>query len=89
MAVNPLVENSKMAAEGLANLAHALRRSTALYVAMQITPPESSVKVLLDNADVLAAWLNGRAGATPAAPTPPPAPGAPPQGEFLGINPWE
>lgn len=46
---------------GLSNLAHAIRRSTALYVAMQITPPDSSVDDMLDNADRLAAWVGGRA----------------------------
>lgn len=69
------------ASEGLANLAHSLRRSTALYVAMSISPPTSSVDDLLRTADRLAGWLAGRAGAAAAA--------AAEQGEqFLGENPW-
>lgn len=43
--------------EGMARIAHALRRSTALYVAMQITPAESSVDEMLMTADRLAAWI--------------------------------
>ena len=88
MAGNPMAENPQMAAAGLANLAHAVRRSTALYVAMSITPPESSVEDLLVTAERLAVWVNGRAGAA----APPAAPGysePPREGQsFLGLDPW-
>lgn len=46
---------------GLSNLAHAIRRSTAVYVAMSITPPESAIEDMLANADVIAAWIGGKA----------------------------
>ena len=74
-----------VAQQGLSNLAHSIRRSTALYVAMSITPPTSSVDDLLRTADRLAGWLAGRAGAAHSAQ----------QGQqdaqdeqFLGENPW-
>lgn len=43
--------------DGLGRLAHAVRRSTALYVAAQITGPEDSVEELLSVADRLASWI--------------------------------
>lgn len=49
--------------EGLASLAHAIRRSTALYVAMNMTPPEEGMTGLFDRADACAEWIAGRAGA--------------------------
>lgn len=52
-----------VSSEGLKALAHAVRRSTALYVAMSILPPTSSVDDLLSTAETLASWVNGRAGA--------------------------
>lgn len=52
-----------VSSDGLANLAHALRRSTALYVAMTICPPTSSVDDMLRTADKLAIWIRGQAGA--------------------------
>lgn len=47
--------------QGMSKLAHAIRRSTALHVAMNITPPESTVDDLLDTADRLADWIKGSA----------------------------
>lgn len=53
----------QIATEGFSKLAHAIRRSTALHVAMQITPPEGTVEDLLATADRLAAWIGGKAAA--------------------------
>lgn len=47
---------------GLSQVAHAIRRSTALYVAMMITDKDSSTADLLSTADELALWLRGSAG---------------------------
>lgn len=47
--------------DGLSQVAHAIRRSTALTVAMNILPPESSVDDLKEMADDLAGWLRGSA----------------------------
>lgn len=69
-----------VAAEGMSNLAHAIRRSMALYVAMSITPPEEGEQGMLARADRMAAWINGRAAADP-----PQQQGG---GEFLGVDPW-
>lgn len=66
--------------EGLSNVAHALRRSTALYVAMSISPPEATEEELLGTADRLAAWIRGSAQESAAS-------GAGQQ--FMGSNPWE
>lgn len=41
----------------MARLAHAMRRSTALYVAAQVTSPEDSVDDMLVVADRLAEWI--------------------------------
>lgn len=49
------------ASEGLKAVAHAIRRSTALHVAMSITGEGSSVDDLLATADRLARWVNGKA----------------------------
>jgi len=49
--------------DGLANVAHSVRRSTALYVAMSITEPGSSIDEMLATADRLAEWIRGEAGA--------------------------
>lgn len=54
--------DENVSAQGFSNLAHAIRRSTALYVAMTVTPPDSSIEDMLVNADVLAEWLRGKAG---------------------------
>ncbi len=83
-----MAENPRVAAEGLANLAHAVRRSTALYVAMSITPPESSVDELLVTFERLASALRGNASSGPGTGTTAAAaqPGEP---GFLGLNPWD
>ena len=81
--------DTNVGAEGMANLAHAIRRSTALYVAMSITPPEASVDDMLATADRLATWVGGKAAAAHPAPVEPPPPTPPPtDGGFLGANPW-
>lgn len=85
MAGNPIAENPLVAAEGLANLAHAVRRSTAMYVAMQITAPEDGMEGMLANFEVIAARIGGRAATATTAPSH----SKPPQGDFLGQNPWE
>ena len=66
---------------GLSKVAHAIRRSMALYGAI-ITLPEGTTDVeLLARADTLAKWLAGEAGR---------AEGTPAQDQgFLGKNPWE
>lgn len=77
---NPSIDNPRMASEGLSNLANSIRRSVALYVAMEISDEDATMEQLLANADMLAQWLLGKAGAAadkPAAET------------FLGANPWE
>ena len=51
----------QQAENGLSKVAHAIRRSTALYVAMQVTEPGSSIEAMLVNADRLAAWIGGAA----------------------------
>lgn len=67
---------------GLSNLAHAVRRSMALYGAIITSPEGTSDRDLLARADVLAGWLRGGAGAAEDAQVG--------QGEtFLGKNPWE
>ena len=68
----------QVAQQGLSNLANSIRRSTALYVAMSVTPPESTDEELLARADKFAIWLAGRAGALEAAGEQP-----------LGRNPWD
>lgn len=47
--------------DGLAQVAHAIRRSAALYVAMSILPPDATVDDLKDQAEDLARWIGGRA----------------------------
>jgi phosphosulfolactate phosphohydrolase-like enzyme len=66
-----------VATDGLANLAHAIRRSTAVYVAMSMTPEGSSVEDMLRTADRVAAWINGRAGGQ-----------GPTDETFLGVDPF-
>lgn len=57
-----MAKEEMVSSEGFYNLANSIRRSTALYVAMQITPPNSSIEEMLVNADTLAVWLKGKAG---------------------------
>lgn len=63
--------------EGMANLAHAVRRSTALYVAMSVSIEGTSDEELLARADRFAAWIRGSA-----------VPDSDVQ-DFLGKNPWQ
>lgn len=51
--------------DGLANVAHAIRRSTALYIAAITLPAESTQDELLERATAYAAWLRGTAGDSP------------------------
>lgn len=48
-------------AAGLAQVAHAIRRSTAINVATMISPEGTSRKDLEETADDLAAWIGGQA----------------------------
>lgn len=48
--------------DGLAQVAHAIRRSTALYVAMNVLPPEATFEQLKDQAEDFARWIRGSAG---------------------------
>ena len=61
----------------MAAVAHAIRRSTALYLAVITSTEGTSDGDLFARADTYAAWLRGRAG-------------TPPEGgeQFLGLNPW-
>jgi hypothetical protein len=46
---------------GLAQVAHAIRRSTALYIGMNMTPANSTIEEMEANAEHWAAWLRGSA----------------------------
>lgn len=63
------------AQNGLSRLSHAIRRSTALRVAADILPADSTVEDLLSTADTLAEWVRGSAQDAQ-------------DGEFLGVDPW-
>lgn len=52
--------------DGLAQVAHAIRRSTALTVAMQTVDEDATIEQMLDRADELAVWLRGTAEEAPA-----------------------
>lgn len=65
-------------ADGGAKIAHAIRRSTALYLATMTMPEGTSDADLFARADSYANWLLGRAGAAEA---------NPPK-EFMGVDPW-
>lgn len=54
-------EEREYAAEGLSSLAHAIRRSTAMYVAMQVTPPDSTLEDMFENFDRIAEKIGGKA----------------------------
>lgn len=59
--------------EGLASLAHAIRRSTALYVAAAyVCEPSDSIDTLEQTADRLARWIGGQAAQQPSPDKPPP-----------------
>ncbi len=51
----------KVIYDGLAQVAHAIRRSTALTVAMNLLPPEATIADLKGQADDLARWIGGSA----------------------------
>jgi hypothetical protein len=53
---------------GLSNLAHAVRRSTAMYVAMQVTPPDSSLEEMFETFDRIAEKISGQAAVREAQP---------------------
>lgn len=48
-------------AEGLSKLAHAIRRSTAAYIAMNMTPSDGTMDDWEEHADRVAAWIGGTA----------------------------
>ena len=56
------LNEAKVIEEGLTKVAHAIRRSTALYVAMMTLPEGTTDDVLFARADKMAAWIGGRAG---------------------------
>ncbi len=47
--------------DGLAQVAHAIRRSAALREAISISPPEATIPEMLRTADELAEWIRGSA----------------------------
>lgn len=47
--------------DGLSQVAHAIRRSTALTVAMSILPQDATVEDLKEQAEDLARWIGGSA----------------------------
>lgn len=48
--------------EGLSKVAHAIRRSAALFVAAAyVVPPDASIEDLKDQAEDLAKWIGGKA----------------------------
>lgn len=57
-----MAKEDQIAVEGLRNLAHAIRRSTAAYIAMSVTEPGSSIEEMLENAETIATWIKGKAG---------------------------
>lgn len=71
---------NSVAQEGLASVAHSIRRSAALYVAMSISEEGTTEAELLATADRLSLWILGRAGAPASTKT---------QDVFMGENPWQ
>lgn len=47
--------------EGLSKLAHAIRRSAAAYIAVQLTPASGTLEDWEETADHVAAWIGGNA----------------------------
>lgn len=45
--------------DGLANVANAIRRSTAIYVAMNLLPPDSSMEDLKEMTEQVASIIRG------------------------------
>lgn len=58
-----MAKTEEVLAEGLSKIAHAIRRSTAAYVAMQMTPSDGSLDDWEDTADRVALWIGGNAAA--------------------------
>lgn len=48
--------------EGLAQVAHSVRRSSALYMAVITSPEGTPDEVLFRRADTYAQWIRGKAG---------------------------
>jgi hypothetical protein len=67
--------------DGLAQVAHAIRRSTALTVAMHIMPPDATVLDLKVQAEDLASWIGGKAQQAEAEQAEEPTPTRQPLGE--------
>lgn len=65
-----------VAYDGLSRVAHAVRRSTALWAAVMTSPEGTAEDAMLSKADRYARWILGHAdeGAQ--------------QQDFLGSNPW-
>lgn len=59
-----------------AKIAHAIRRSSALYMAVITVPEGTPDEVLFRRADAYAKWIRGNAGTAD-------------EGEYLGLDPWE
>ena len=55
-------------------IAHSIRRSAALYMAVITVPEGTPDEVLFRRADAYAKWIRGSAGTD--------------DGEFLGFDPW-
>ena len=56
--------------DGLAQVAHAIRRSSAMYVALSLLPPDASIEDLKEMTDDLSLHLRGKAGEKVDQPTP-------------------
>lgn len=65
-------------AQGLSQLAHAIRRSTALHTAMMVSPEGTTDTQLLARADLYSSWLAGAAGRQEQSD----------DDHFIGENPW-
>lgn len=72
---------SQVAAEGLTKVAHAIRRSAALYIATMVMPEGTTDTALFARADSFSAWIGGRVGQVEAE--------NPSNSRFLGVNPWD
>ncbi len=58
-----MAKEEQQAYSGLSQLAHAIRRSTAAYVAVQLTPADGTMDDWEATADRVAGWIKGSAGA--------------------------
>lgn len=73
MTANTPGQRKELGYEGFAQLAHAIRRSTALTVAMYLTPEGSTEDELFATADRCADWIRGKAEDLIEKPKPAPA----------------